>query len=647
MTPDATNLVQKPANAREPWGKLGVAVLVAAVLLGGSLRLYDLGGPSFSDDELFKVNAVNSYRQGQWTLTGDDEHPLAMKLLIYVAYGVRDLWNTYVAAPNTPLELGLESATRGPNALVGTFIALLLAFLGRELFSRRVGLIAAMLWAVEVNVIGYNRIAKEDTLLTFFLLLALYFVVRAKRMAEAGDERRAFRYQLAAAMACGGLAATKYFLHLLFIIPLFYLATRTDVVPVWRVPLRRWALMLGVAVLTAIAINPTVFHPANLEYILGYIGHKTIFTHGVLFNGEVHMNNVFEMFSGTPWYYYFVYLWVKLAIPILAMVLVGLAVTLARRRHEGSKLLFVWMGVWLLVHAILSGAKWGRFVTHLMPVVLLLAAIGVDHFAEHLAKLWRRARRAMHEAAPVRARGVAAFVLGALVAGGALYAPAVSAPHYRMFLNALGGAKEGSRHYFPHCDHYDVGVREAVQYVCARAEQGAQLRSDANVVAQHYVDRCNRPDIKVTTLSKPQDACEPGRPCYQILQVARTFFETQGLFQRLYSERPPDAVVRVQGVNVAEVYAPTPASTPTATAAIRTAGDALRLGAIARAFGNHGTGEVVASALPTAQPARPEPREPRRYAAVTGAFRFASDVVLETLDTQSPPQLSPQALDPR
>ena len=195
------------ARAREAWGKTGVALLLFALLLGGTLRLYDIGGPSFSDDEIFKVRAVEAYQRGQWTLTGDDEHPLAMKLLILTSFTVRDLWNTHVAGDNRLLEVGVETATRVPNALVGTFIALLLAFLGRELFSRRVGLIAALLWAIEVNVIGYSRIAKEDTLLAFFVLLAFYFVVRSKRMSEAGDERRSLRYLVFTAMSIGGMTA--------------------------------------------------------------------------------------------------------------------------------------------------------------------------------------------------------------------------------------------------------------------------------------------------------------------------------------------------------------------------------------------------------------------------------------------------------
>ena len=642
---------------REPWGKVGVALLVLALIVGGALRLYDLGGPSFSDDEIFKVNAVNSYRAGQWTVTGDDEHPLAMKLLIYASYGVRDLWNTHVAGDNKVLEVGIESATRMPNALVGTFIALLLAFLGRELFSRRIGLIAALLWAVEVNVIGYNRIAKEDTLLTFFLLLTLYFVVRAKRMSEASDEKRAWRYQVAAALSIGGFAATKYFIHLLFIVPLFYAfsrwaarkaAKRGDVteaaLPVWRIPLKRWFALLGIAVVTALAINPTVLHPGNLEYIAGYIAHKTVFTHGYLFQGDLYMNNVFETFTGTPWYFYFTYLGVKVALPILVMIGLGLGIAVAKRRDDGPRMIFIWLAIWLTIHAILSGAKWGRFVTHLMPPVLLLAAVGVDGAAKWLAAIIARARRASTQRQVGRIGGLVAAGVGTLVWVGALAAPLQTAPHYRMYLNAAGGDEQNLRHYFPHCDFYDVGLREAVQYVCARAEENAQLRNDAPEAVAHYVKMCGRADIKVTTLSKPGDQCEPGRACYQILQVGRTFYETANLFASLHSARPPDAIVRARGVNVAEIYGPMVGvpSLPeqpgerSVAASILTAGEAVRLGALARVFGNTPKGEMV-SKLPDLQPARPEHTGPHRIAAVTTAIRFAGDVVVEELDTRRAP----------
>lgn len=615
------------ALARSAWGRLGIAILVASVLVGAALRVTDLGTPSFSDDEIYKVNAVNLYREGQWTLTGDDEHPLAMKLLIFVSYAVRDVWNGSVVGADSPWSISVEAATRGPNALVGAFIALLLAYLARELFSRRVGLIAAALWAVEVNVIGYSRIAKEDTLLAFFLLLTLYFVVRAKKCAEAGDEARARRYQLATAFSIGGFAATKYFFHHLFIVPLFYYFSRRAG-SAWKIPLKRWAALFGIAVLTAIAINPTAFSPANLSYIKDYIGHKTVFTHGYLFRGQVEMNNIFEGFAGTPWYFYFTYAWVKLALPILAFLLIGLVQAARRFREDGPRLIFIYLAVWLSVHAFLSGAKWGRFIMHYMPPLLLLAALGVDGVGQALARLVASA------ADEVRKRQVAAALVGVLglgVVGVSAAAPLQMHPHPRNYLNLLGGAPDNLRYYLPHCDFYDVGLREAIQYVCARAEHNAQLRTDGNMVAEYYVKAsCNRPDIKVSTLSKPEDRCEPGRACYEILQVGRTYIESRSLFTGLYAERNPNAVVRVHDVNVAEIYGP-PNTVPLAPATMTE---------LAQRFGNvdkSAAGGVVDKArLPAPRAPRPEKSEPKREAVVVGAYRFAGDTVLEILDPASP-----------
>lgn len=621
------------SNVPAPWGKSGVALLILAVVVGGFLRLYDIGGPSFSDDEVFKVNAVKAYREGRWTQTGDDEHPLVMKLLIYASYGIRDLWNAAVGSEHRVLELGLESATRGPNALVGAFLAILLAFLGRELFSRRVGLLAALLWAVEVNVVGYNRIAKEDTLLAFFLLWTFYFAVRAKRTAEAGEIERSRRYEVFAAMTIGGLCASKYFFHLTFPIPLFYLWARLGGTS-WRISWKRWLALVGIAFATFAVLNPTVFHPDNLRYIAGYIAHKTVFHHGYRFMDDLYMNNAFALGSGgTPWYFYFAYLGTKVSPPILAAILVGLGVALRRHREDGARVIFSWLVMWLLVHAFLSGAKWGRFTVHLMPPLLLLGALGLDAAARVAAGLLARVR------APERAAGAALVAVTLAVLAPALVAAQEAAPHYRMYLNAFGGPQENLRRFFPHCDFYDVGLREAVQYVCARAEPGAQLRSEAPVVVAHYASLCGRGDLKVTTISRPADACEPGRPCYHILQSGRVYFETRDLVEQLHAQRPPDAVVRARGVGVAEIYGPTRAGPQMA---IRTAGEAVRLGALARAFGNEAKGPAVAveSRILPQRPGRPY-----LLAAVTSAFRFAGDVVIEetttlALDGAMPPGLN-------
>src|SRR2546430_17420360 len=77
-----------------------------------------------------------------------------------------------------------ETMTRLPNALAGGASVLVVALLARRLFGRTAALISAALTACSVTLIGYQRVAKEDTLLGLFLMLLLWC------MAERSEERR-------------------------------------------------------------------------------------------------------------------------------------------------------------------------------------------------------------------------------------------------------------------------------------------------------------------------------------------------------------------------------------------------------------------------------------------------------------------------
>ncbi len=74
----------------------------------------------------------------------------------------------------------LTRPVRFPNALFGALTVFPLYLLAAAFFDKRTGLVSALLWTFGVNAITYNRIAKEDTLLVFFMLFAFYFYLRAK-----------------------------------------------------------------------------------------------------------------------------------------------------------------------------------------------------------------------------------------------------------------------------------------------------------------------------------------------------------------------------------------------------------------------------------------------------------------------------------
>src|SRR5205814_594401 len=155
-----------------PWGRAAGVVLAVLVARALWLRLRGLSAEGFGDDEVQKWLAANRYLHG--VFSGDDvEHPMLMKWLIAATI-----------AAGAPLGWAPETMTRLPNALAGGAGVLVVALLGRRLFGRTAGLLSAALAACSVTLIGYQRVAKEDTLLGIFLMLLLWCMAEAKAAAD-------------------------------------------------------------------------------------------------------------------------------------------------------------------------------------------------------------------------------------------------------------------------------------------------------------------------------------------------------------------------------------------------------------------------------------------------------------------------------
>ena len=206
-----------------------------------------------------------------------------------------------------------------------------------------------------------------------------------------------------------------------------------------------------------------------------------------------------------------------------------------------------WLAVWFLVHSV-SGSKWGRFFTAVLPAFLLLAGYGAA-----LAVSWMRARR------PAWATAAAAAVVVLLV-GGEARAALAHAPHYRLYINAFGGGDENVDWFFPHCDYFDTGFREAVQKIAARAEPGAEVATEIELPAELYAERFGRPDLQQTLVRRGR-ACRSGQPCYVVVQIGRLYFLNADAVRSL-SHREPWTTVRVRGEDVVKVYRLPPGESP-------------------------------------------------------------------------------------
>ncbi len=514
------------------WGPACAAAVALCVAVGLWLRLRGLSAEGFGDDEVHKWLAALRYLHGD--LSGDDvEHPMLMKVFIaaFALVGNRLGW-----AP--------ETITRLPNALAGALSIWVVAQLGRRLFGRAAGLCAAALAAVSTTYVGYQRIAKEDTLLGLFLMLLLWCVAEARAAAEDGRTTAQHRWELGGAASVAGMLASKYFFFLTPIPLVTYFWLRP--VSSWRLPARRWAQLIGLAAAIWICLDWTPFLPSTWEYAKTYTtGQQTV--HGSLFfMGRVYHNLVEYGLRGTPAWFYLVFAAVKLAPVTVLFAAAGLAAAMLQRR-PAHRIVLSWLVVWFLVHSV-SGSKWGRFFTAVLPAFLLLAGYGAA-----LAVSWMRQRR------PAWASAAAAAVVVLLV-GGEARAALAHAPHYRLYINAFGGGDGNVDWFFPHCDYFDTGFREAMQQIAAGAEPGAEVATEIEWPAELYAERFGRPDLQQTLVRRGR-ACRSGQPCYVVVQIGRLYFLNADAVRSL-SQREPWTTVRVRGEDVVKVYRLPPGESP-------------------------------------------------------------------------------------
>jgi 4-amino-4-deoxy-L-arabinose transferase-like glycosyltransferase len=493
------------------------------VLAGLGLRLWRLGAEGFADDEVHKWLAACRYLQGDFG--GDDlEHPMLMKALIA-------LWLQVF-----PTALSPEAATRLPEALSGGVLVWAVAGLGRRLFGRAVGLLAAAVVALSPTAVGYGRVAKEDALLALFTVLLVRCLAEAHAAAEAdhGEARR--RWELASAAALGAAFASKYQIAVAFLPPLTYAWLRAGGAR-WRVPARRWAALAVVAGAVFLALDWVVLRPSTWSYIQHYIAGDRLGdrakSESLVFLGRSYDNLAFHFRGGVPAWFFLAFAAFKLAPPTVGLATGGVGIALVRRA-PAHRILLAWLGVYLLAYVVMS-AKYGRYFLPILPAFALLAA----HAAVELSRRLPRPDVALGAIALVTAGAEALAVLPRL-------------PHPRLYVNFLGGGDAAVDTAFPHCDYFDAGVREAVAEIAARAEPGAQIGSDTPWLTRYYAARDGRPDLTVDRIV-PGAMCLRDAPCYVVVQRGRRYWHNEAVLDAL-APRTPWATVDVGGHHAIAVH---------------------------------------------------------------------------------------------
>lgn len=510
---------------------------MAVVVLGFSFRIYQLGSESLGEDELNKLETAREYLANG--LSGKNgEHPFLMKGLQTLSISVAQKLNE-----TGSLDIREEAALRFPVVLMGTFTPLLLFFLLAGLFGRAYGLAAAGLWAVEPMAIGFDRVAKEDSLVLFFFLLTCLLWVRSQTEAEHGNPRWPIR-AWAAGVAFAALMASKYYPHLLAVPAAYYNTFKHVAANNWHMRGRRWLIFFVVMGLAFLVFNPTIILPETWREMAKFSSEQRIGHDSYEFMGSLYRNQMSAWLGGVPWTFYYVFIAVKTSLPVLVLALAGLPLLFRKKMGDGRYLLAIWAFMWFFPFTFLGG-KFTRYFTLAEPLVLISAAAafvaGVSAIAAKLSL--SGTRRTIFETA------MFALLLAVPIANSASYAP-----NYRMFTNVIGGGHDAAGTYFPHDEFYDAATRETVAAIASRAAGGAAVACETPRLYEYYAEMAGRGDLRIISLSDPAAVAQMRSGDIILLTAGRRYFSNGRYEEFLRTSGSVPIETAVSGKTAVRIY---------------------------------------------------------------------------------------------
>jgi len=514
------------------------AALIVLVIAGLGFRVTGLSAEGLSEDELNKLNAVADYRAHG--LTGaNGEHPMLMKACQAVSIILAEKWNnTFLSNPIAP-----ETALRLPTAIVGALSAILIFLIASELFGVEVALIAAALWAFDPSAIGLNRIAKEDSFLVFFFLLANVFWLRGQRAAESTDSSPNKYYWLTAA-SYGAMVASKYVPHLFAISICYYWMFQGLPETRWRLGKKRLLIFFTIMGLVFLVLSPTVLLPETWRQMGLFAGGKRISHDGYEFMNHLYTQRFSDWLNGIPVYFYLVFTAVKL--PLLAVLgfVAGLPLLFRRKLGDGRYFILFWFLLWVVAFCF-SGGKFTRYYTTVLPAVLITSALGIQFVGRWLANRMSDGVSLKH---------YVPASLAVIVIAGAVISSINAAPHFRLFTNSIGGGVNWAGYYFPHDEFYDASMRDVMAEIATRARTGAHVASESPSLATYYAERAKRTDLVCVSLSDPDAVRQLAVGDYVIVARGRRYFSNDALISALRDHATPIAELKLGVVPSAKIY---------------------------------------------------------------------------------------------
>ena len=518
--------------------------LVVLVLAGFGFRVNGLSAEGLSEDELNKLHAVAEYRTNGLSGT-NGEHPMLMKALQAVSIIAVEKWNANFGL-DSPNRVAPETALRLPGVIAGALTAFLIYLIAAELFGAEVALIAAALWAFNPTAIGFARIAKEDTFLLFFFLLANVFWLRGQRVAESTDQSPN-KYYWATAAAYGAMIASKYLPHLLAISICYYWMFQQIPETRWRlgkVKLLKFFTIMG---LVFLVLSPTVLLPETWRQMGLFAGGNRVVHDGYEFMGQLYTQRFSDWLRGVPAHFFFVFTLVKLPVLTVIGFLAGLPLLFRRKLGDGRYFILFWLYLWVVAFCF-AGGKFTRYYTTVLPAVLITCALGIQ-----FAGRWLANKVASFNAA-AGLKDYAPACLAVIVIITSVVNSVQVSPHFRLFTNSFGGGMNRAGYYFPHDEFYDASMREVVNEIARRARPGARIVSESPSLASYYSLRALRPDLVPISLSDPEAMKQLTPGDFVIIARGRRYFSNDALITALNNGATPLREFHLARVPSAKLY---------------------------------------------------------------------------------------------
>ena len=329
-------------------------MLLALLLIGAGLGLRQ---PLDVDEERFLGVSLEMLQDGSWFIphrAGEiypDKPPLFMWAVAF--------FTRLTGLPKIALYL--------PALLAGVVATGCLYDLGRRLWNRRVGVIAALLFLGTYQTFSILRTGQIDGFLCLWTVLGMYGLVRHLLLGPAWG----WFYVACAAMGFGIISKGVGFVPILMLIPYFY-AVRKGWTGVVAMPGRGLSWLLGLLVMLAavsvwlvpLVVSVTLQGDANgIAYIKEILLHQTANRYA----------NAWE--HKEPFWYFFVIVIPKYWLPMfLALPWFVPAWRKQLAKHDGRVLVLLGWVVLVLLFFCLSSGKRKIYIYPALPGLALVAA---------------------------------------------------------------------------------------------------------------------------------------------------------------------------------------------------------------------------------------------------------------------------------